>query len=473
MKMYISAQWIEKKEKIKVTNPYDNSFIDTVPRADKEDMLKAVASAKRGFEVMEKLPVHERASILYKTAQYINDRYEEFSKVLAMESSKTINEARGEVSRAINTLTFSAEESKRINGETISFDSFPNGVNKKGYYYRFPIGIILAITPFNDPLNLVAHKLGPAFAGGNAVILKPASVTPLSGIKMVEAFLESGLPKEAIQVITASGKEAGEVLVPHKNIRMVSFTGGVEAGEEISKKAGIKKIGMELGSNSPVIVWKDAGINSAVDACVEGGFWAAGQNCIGVQRIYIHKNIYETFRDKFVAKVKTYKIGDKMDESTDMGPMITEKEAERLEFAIFDAINKGAKCLTGGTRNGALHEPTVMENVPEDSIQHKEEAFGPVVNLYQVNDEDEAIEKANSLPYGLHAAIFTNDINLAFKAAYELDCGGVMINDSTDYRLDSMPFGGVQNSGLGREGIAFALQEMTEPKVICFNLPKK
>ncbi len=472
MKMYISKEWIDKKDQIQVTDPFNYNHIDTVPKASKDDMLKAVESAKRGFEVMRKLPVHERAAILYRTAEYVQKHFNDFAKTIARESSKTIKEARGEVSRAINTITYSAEESKRINGETIPFDSFPNGVDKKGFYYRFPVGIILAITPFNDPLNLVAHKLGPAFAGGNAVILKPASVTPLSGIKLAKAFLESGLPEEAIQVITGNGRDIGNVLVPHPDIRMISFTGGVEAGKEITKKAGIKKIGMELGSNSPTIVWKDADIDMAVASCVEGSFWAAGQNCIGVQRLYIHSDVYNGFREKFVAKTKTYKIGDKMDESIDMGPMIAEKEAARVENAIVDAINKGAKCLTGGKRDGALMEPTVLENVPEDSIQHCEEAFGPVVNLYKIDDLDDTIRKANALPYGLHAAIFTNDVNLAFKAAYELECGGVMINDSTDYRLDSMPFGGVKNSGIGREGIQFALQEMTEPKVVCFNLPK-
>ena len=471
MKMYIAGEWIDKAEKIKVIDPFDNSEVDTVPRASEEDMLDAVASAGRGFETMRKLPVHKRSEILYKTAKYVEERHEEFARTIAREASKTIREARGEVSRTINTLTYSAEEAKRINGETIPFDSFPNGVNKRGYYYRFPIGIILAITPFNDPLNLVAHKLGPAFAGGNAVILKPASVTPLSGIMLGRALLESGLPPEALQIVTGSGKMTGEVLVPHEDIRMISFTGGVEAGKEVAANAGIKKIGMELGSNSPTIVWKDADIDQAVSSCVEGSFWAAGQNCIGVQRLYIHEEIYGEFREKFVERTKAYKIGNKLDENTDMGPLISEKEAERVENAVKDAINKGAKCLTGGSRKGALMEPTVMENVPEDTIQHCEEAFGPVANLYQINDLDETIKKANSLPYGLHAAIFTNDVNLAFKAAYELDCGGVMINDSTDYRLDSMPFGGVKNSGIGREGIAFALQEMTEPKVVCFTLP--
>ena len=253
---------------------------------------------------------------------------------------------------------------------------------------------------------------------------------------------------------------------------MISFTGGVEAGKRIAQFAGIKKMGMELGSDSPVIVWKDTDIEWAVESCVSGAFWAAGQNCIGVQRIYVHNGIYEEFKDKFVERTSKYRIGDKLKEETDMGPMITEAEAERVETWVNEAVGKGAKVLTGGNRQGTLYDPTVLENVPENVAIHCDEVFGPTVNLYPVDELTEAIQKANSLSFGLHAAIFTKDVDVAFKAAYELDCGGVMINDSTDYRLDSMPFGGIKYSGLGREGIKFALQEMTEPKVICFYLPE-
>ncbi|MCX6825944.1 MAG: aldehyde dehydrogenase family protein, partial [candidate division Zixibacteria bacterium] len=413
-----------------------------------------------------------RAQILYKTAQIIKDRLEEFAVTIAREGSKTITEARKEASRCVNTITCSAEEAKRVLGETISWDSFPGGEKRKGYYYRFPIGVILAITPFNDPLNLVAHKLGPAIAAGNSVILKPATVTPLSAIKLVEAMLEAGLPPMAIQLITGQGSKIGDPLVSDDRVRMISFTGGVEAGKHITTKAGIKKIGMELGSDSPVIVWKDADMQLAVESCVSGAFWAAGQNCIGVQRLLIHKSIYDEFKTRFVNLTKKYKIGDKMKAETNMGPMITESEARRVELWVMEAVKKGAILLTGGGRKGALYEPTVLENVPKDVKVHCEEVFGPTVNLYRIDDNlDEAIKEANSLPYGLLAAIFTRDIEVAFKAAYELDCGGVMINDSTDYRLDSMPFGGIKYSGLGREGLKFSLQEMTEPKVICFNLP--
>ena len=308
-------------------------------------------------------------------------------------------------------------------------------------------------------------------AAGNSVILKPATVTPLSGIKLVEAFIEAGLPPPVMQVLTGYGSVIGDPLVSDKRVRMISFTGGVEAGLHITKLAGLKKIGMELGSNSPCIVWKDADIPYAAETCVSGAFWAAGQNCIGVQRIYVQKEVYGEFRDRFVDLTRKYKIGNKMLEDTDMGPMINEGEAKRLEGWIHEAQKLGATVLCGGGRKGALLEPTVLENVPEKATLHHEEVFGPTVNLYPVETVEEALEKANSIEYGLHAAVFSKDVETAFKLAYGVDCGGVMINDSTDYRLDSMPFGGIKNSGLGREGVKFSLQEMTEPKVYCWYLP--
>ena len=471
MKMLLDGQWVDRNEKIDVLDPFDNSVIDTVPKGTKADVETALAAAAKGFEVTKRMTVYDRAQILYKAAGIISDNLEDYATVIAREGSKTINEARKEASRCVNTLTCSAEEAKRILGETIPFDSFPGGEKRRGYYYRFPIGVVLAITPFNDPLNLVAHKLGPAIAAGNSVILKPATVTPLSAIKLVEALLEAGLPPASIQLITGYGSKIGDPLVADERVRMISFTGGVEAGKHIASIAGIKKIGMELGSDSPVIVWKDADLELAVESCVSGSFWAAGQNCIGVQRLLVHRDIYDEFKTKFVERTKLYKIGDKLKEETDMGPMITETEAKRVEKWVKEAVEKGAAVLTGGKREGALFEPTVLEKVPSNATIHYEEVFGPTVNLYPVDDLDKTIKEANSLPYGLLAAIFTSNVDVAFKAAYELDCGGVMINDSTDYRLDSMPFGGVKYSGLGREGLKFSLQEMTEPKVVCFHLP--
>ena len=472
MKMLLGGEWVDREKKIEVRDPFDKSLVDTVPRATAEDVDTAMAAAVRGFGISRRMTVYDRAQVLIKTARIVEGRLEDFARTIAREGSKTIREARKEARRCVNTLTVSAEEAKRIQGETIPFSSFPGGEKRRGYYERVPIGVVLAITPFNDPLNLVAHKLGPAVAAGNSVVLKPATVTPLSGIKLVEAFMEAGLPPLVMQVLTGFGGEIGDVMVADRRPRMISFTGGVEAGLRIMKLAGLKKIGMELGSNSPVIVWKDADLEWAAETCVSGAFWAAGQNCIGVQRIYIHQDIYEPFRKRFVEITKGYKIGDKLKEETDMGPMITEGEAKRLEGWVREAEKAGAKVLAGGKRTGALLEPTVLENVPKTAKAHVEEVFGPTVNLYPVADVDQALTEANAIDYGLHAALFTRDVDMAFKLAYGLDCGGVMINDSTDYRLDSMPFGGIKNSGLGREGIKFSLLEMTEPKVICWYLPK-
>lgn len=470
MRMLIGEKWVDKEEKIEVRNPFNNELIDTVPSGDSKDVKAAYQAAEEGFKINRSLAVHRRISILYKTAEIIKDRREEFAKTIATEGSKTIKEARKEVSRCIDTITISAEEARRIVGETIPFDSREGSENRVGYYYRFPIGIILAITPFNDPLNLVAHKVGPAIAGGNAVVLKPATVTPLSALKLGEAMIEAGLPWKILNIVTGYGSKIGDDLVEDTRARMISFTGGTEAGEDIVKKAGLKKIGMELGSNSPVIVMDDADLEQAVELSVSGAFWAVGQNCIGVQRIYIHQDVYDQFEKMFVERTKKMKVGYQLDEDTDMGPMITKAEAERVEMWVKEALLSGAELLTGGKRKGTLFEPTVFRNMPSAAKLNCEEVFGPVVNLYKVSSLDEAISLANSVKYGLHGAIFTRSLSHAFRAIRELDVGGVMVNDSTDYRIDMMPFGGVKWSGLGREGIKFALLEMTEPKVVCFNL---
>jgi glyceraldehyde-3-phosphate dehydrogenase (NADP+) len=404
------------------------------------------------------------------TAGIIKKNQEEFAHIICSERGKTIREARKEVSRAINTITISAEEARRIVGETLPFDSVPGSENRVGYYYRFPIGIIGAITPFNDPLNLVAHKIGPAIAGGNSVVLKPATATPLSALKLGETLMKAGLPKNVLNIVTGYGSEVGDVLVNDDRVRMISFTGGVDTGLRILKHAGLKKIGMELGSNAPSIIMDDADVDKAVDLCVYGGFSAAGESCIGVQRILVHTNVYDDFMKKIVNRTNKLKVGCQHDEDTDMGPMISEKEAIRVEKWVDEAVNKGAKLLTGGKRNRNIYYPTILENIPKNIKIDSEEVFGPVICLYKIKSLDEAIKKANNVRYGLHAGIFTRNIDNAFKAVKELDVGGVIVNDSSDYRIDMMPFGGVKYSGLGREGIKHALMEMTEPKVVCFNL---
>jgi glyceraldehyde-3-phosphate dehydrogenase (NADP+) len=469
-KMFLAGNWVNSDRMIEVRDPQDNSIIDTVPAASAEDMMKCIEEAKDGAKIAASMPVHERMKIINTAADYIEENTEKYARTIAREGSKTIREATKEVARCIQTLRISAEEARRIHGETIPFDQMPGSENRVGYYYRFPIGIIGAITPFNDPLNLVAHKVGPAIASGNAIIVKPATVTPLSALLLAEAFAEAGLPPKVLSVITGHGSEIGDALVTHPAVRMITFTGGLEAGEEISRKAGLKKISMELGSNSPVIVLEDADLEDAVESTVSGAFWAAGQNCLGVQRIYIQESIINEFEKSFVERTNQYCVGDKQSELTDMGPLINEKEAIRVENLVNEAIDKGALLLTGGERNGAFYSPTVLANVPEDCTISKEEIFGPVVLLYPVSGLDEAIQQSNDVNYGLQAGIFTKDIDRAHKAIAKMDVGGIMINDSGDYRIDAMPFGGTKNSGLGREGIKFSIHEMTDPKVVCFKL---
>ncbi len=470
MKMILGGEWVDRSSTIEVRDPYDDSLVDTVPRGSVDDVVAAVEIARRGYAINRAMPAHERISILKRCVTLMEERFDDLATTIARESSKTIREAQKETARAINTMTISAEEARRLDGETIPFDSAPGGEKRIGYYYRFPIGVIAAITPFNDPLNLVAHKLGPAIAGGNAVVCKPASVTPLSALKLGECLLDAGLPGEILSILTGPGAEIGDALVRSEGMRMVSFTGGVEAGRRITQVAGLKKISMELGSNSPVIVLSDCKFDDAVESCVSGSFWAAGQNCIGVQRIYIEESIYDRFRDAFVARTERYRLGSKLDPETDMGPMITEDEAQRVESWIAEAVNQGARVATGGKREGALLAPTVMEEMPRGAKLDCDEVFGPVVSLYPVSDLDEAIEAANGVDYGLYGAIFTQDLDQAFRAVREMEVGGIMVNDSTDYRIDLMPFGGVKSSGLGREGIRYALMEMTEPKTVCLNL---
>ncbi|MCB0036921.1 MAG: aldehyde dehydrogenase family protein [Anaerolineales bacterium] len=470
MKMLLNGEWVDRSSQLEVRNPQDNSLVDTVPQGTAADMAAAITAAERGFERARQLAAHERMAILHKAAALIEAKHEDYARLIASEGIKTIREARKEVTRCIATIRVSAEEARRLNGETVSFDQMPGSENRLGYYSREPIGIIGAITPFNDPLNLVAHKVGPALAAGNAIIVKPDSKTPLSALWLAQAIHEAGLPAGVLQVITGPGREVGDVLVTDPRVRMISFTGGLETGQAIMNKIGLKKVGMELGSNCPVIVMNDADLELAVASNVSGAFWAAGQNCLHVQRLFVQDGLYETFKQRFVAAAAAYQVGDKLDEATDMGPLINEAAARRVEQMVNEAIANGATLLTGGKREGNFYDPTVLENVSAESDLSCEEIYGPVTVLYRFSELKEALAQANAVNYGLQAGIFTRDLGTAFQAAAQLDCGGVMINDSTDYRIDAMPFGGTKGSGLGREGIQFALQEMTEPKLVCFNL---
>lgn len=466
--MLIGGTWTAGTRRLEVRDPQDGALVDTVPAATPAEMAAAIAAAQQGAETARQLPTHRRMAILEGAAVRVEAAAEEFARRIAREGVKTIREARKEVSRCVDTLRLSAEEARRVGGETLRFDQRSGNEGRHGYWLREPLGIVAAITPFNDPLNLVAHKLGPAIAAGNAVILKPDSKTPLSGVALTAALHDAGAPAGVVQVVTGSGSEIGDTLVCDPRVRMVSFTGGAEVGEAIVRKAGLKRIGMELGSNCPVLVMEDADLQLAVPSCVSGAFWAAGQNCLHVQRLLVHEAVYERFRDDFVAAAAAYRVGDKLDEATDMGPLISVAAAERVEARVQEAVAAGATLLTGGGRDGAFMQPTVLEGVPDGVSLSCDEIYGPVTALYRVANLEEAIARANAVEFGLQAAIFTTSLGAAHRAIAGLRVGGVMVNDSTDFRIDAMPFGGAKRSGLGREGVRFAVEEMTEPKVVCF-----
>ncbi len=455
---------------IEVYDPGNGKLIGTVPSASHEDVEQVLATASKASDVARKMPAHLRISVLRQVAEQVLQRHEEFAKVIAKEGIKTIREARKEVTRCIETLRISSEEARRLGGETIAFDQMPGSENRFGYFKRLPVGVVVAITPYNDPLNLVAHKIGPAIAAGNAVILKPHSSTPLSARKLVELFEATELPSGVLQLITGSGAVIGDQLVSDKRVRMVSFTGGPDVGHKVLAQAGLKKISMELGSNCPCIVVGDADMDLALDATVSGAFWAAGQNCLHVQRIFIQKDHFEDFSNRFVERASGLKVGDKLDEATDMGPMISDAALRKVSEFVQDAVARGARLLTGGESEGRYFQPTVLDNVSAECRISIEEVFGPVVALYAFREIQEAIDLANDVDYGLQAGVFTRDLATAHRIADSLNCGGVMINDSSDYRIDAMPFGGTRGSGLGKEGVAHAIFEMTEAKTYCFNL---
>lgn len=466
--LFIDGRWVRPSAWSNVHNPFNRELVARIAVGTAADVEVAVRAAESALT--EEFPAHQRYDVLMRTADRIEVAQEDYALAIAREGSKTMREAMSEPVRAANIFRLSAEEGRRLAGETLPFDSRPGSEHRVGYYFRFPAGVVAAITPFNDPLAMVAHKVGPALAAGNAVVLKPASSTPLSALRVAEDLAAAGLPRGRLNVITGSGEEVGASLVAHPAVRVVTFTGGVEAGKRIISAAGIKKVCMELGSNSPVIVMADADLDRAVPAIASGAFAQAGQNCLGVQRVIVLNDIYETFKRRFVAHASKLKAGWTQDDTVDVCAMISESEARRVESWIQEAVAKGARVLVGGRRDGAVVWPTVLEHVPRGARLDTDEVYGPVVALYRVSSLDEAIDRANAVPFGLHAAIFTENLRAAFAAVRRLNVGCVIVNDSTDYRLDVMPFGGTKMSGVGREGVRFAIQEMTETRVVCLNL---
>jgi acyl-CoA reductase-like NAD-dependent aldehyde dehydrogenase len=468
--LFIEGNWINTNTIIDIKNPYDGSVIAKISAADEAWTDRAIEYAYKHREVMAKLTAKERGDILNKTSELLLSNLDTLAKTISLESGKAIRFAKGEVLRSSETFKFAADEARRLSGELIPLDAAATGKNRFGYYKRYPLGVIGAITPFNFPLNLVAHKVAPAIAAGNCIVLKPATATPLTAVKLVEILLEAGLPKEGISLLVGSGSVVGNRMVESDKISMLTFTGSPAVGLEIKRRAGMKKVTLELGNNAAVIIHKDADIASALPKCVIGGFANSGQICISIQRIYVHNEIYDNFVNQFVEVVKNTSYGSQLDENVIVGPMIDEKEAIRVEEWISEAVNNGAKILCGGKRVGAIVEPTVLIDTNETMKVVSEEVFGPVVCIMRYNTLEEALEKSNNTKYGLQAGIFTKDIKTAFAAIDKLEVGGVMVNDMPTFRVDQMPYGGVKLSGTGREGPKFAVEEMTELKTVVFNL---
>ena len=470
MRIFLAGNWVDKPKKLEVKNPYDDSVIDSVPKADAADLEKALAFAERGAKVMAKLSSYERWKILRKAADLMAARNEELGQIISKEEGKIIAEGRGEASRAVETMMGSAEEAKRIHGETIPLDADPTGSKKLGFTLRVPCGVVAAIAPFNFPLNLVCHKVGPALAGGNAVIVKPASDTPLSALKLTEILLESGLPPEGIQCITGSGGEIGDALVADRRVRKVTFTGSREVGDRICRTAGIKKVTMELGSNSPVIVMPDADLNKVAAAIAITGYGNAGQTCISTQRVLTAKKVYGDFLSALKPKVEALTIGNQLDEKSKVGPMVKESEAVRVDDWINEAVAGGARLVAGGGRRGAIYMPAVVADVNPEMRISRDELFGPAVAVTPFDTIEEAIALANDSVYGLAAGIFTDNVEWAMKFAREAEAGNLHVNWGSQWRVDLMPYGGLKDSGFGKEGPRYAVEEMTELKMVVFHL---
>jgi len=465
-KLLIDGQWVNAGPMMEVKNKYNGQTVAVLPSARREDVDAAIAAAQRAAAVMADMPAHKRAEILFKTASLLRERSEDLAKTIAAEAGKALKFARAEVDRAISTFTIASEEAKRIHGETFPLDAVPSGEGYFGFWVRRPVGVIAAISPFNFPLNLVAHKVAPALASGNSLVLKPATSTPLAAVKLCQALQDAGLPAGAINLIVGSGGTVGEWLVTDPRIDKITFTGSPPIGAHILAVAGIKKVTLELGNTSPVIVAPDADLDFVAKRCAVGAYYNSGQVCISVQRIYSQKQVYEPFAEKFVKATNAMVVGDPLDERVDVGPMIDSKEVDRIESWVKEAQASGAKILTGGKRDGTVYYPTVLTNVSADMKVVAEETFAPVASVISCDDFDESLRQANNTKFGLQVGVFTKDIDRILKAVKRLNFGGVIINDTPNFRTDHMPYGGNRQSGLGREGVKFAMEDMTNIQMV-------
>ncbi|MEH7457360.1 aldehyde dehydrogenase family protein [Bacillus sp. JJ1127] len=467
--LYIDGAWKEVEAYKTLYAPYSEEVLAEIAQGTEEDVQKAISSAKKAMKEMGKLSAYDRASILETVAQKMHERREEFAEIIAKEAAKPIRAARGEVDRTVQTYKFAAEEAKRIYGETLPLDAAPGADGRIAYTVRKPIGVIGAITPFNFPLNLVAHKVGPAIAAGNTIVLKPADQTPLSSYALVELFEEAGLPKGAFNIVSGRGSIVGEALVKDDRVASITFTGSPKVGIGIKAKAGLKRVTLELGSNAAVVIDENVELTEGVIERVKwGAFVNNGQVCISIQRVFVHENKMEEFTEKLTKAMEKVVVGDPLHEETDVSALISKNDVNRIELWIQEAVKEGATVLCGGKKRDArIFEPTVLTNVPNHVSVQCQEVFGPVMTVNTFQTFEEALEMVNNSRYGLQAGVFTTDLTKAMRAIDELEVGGVMINDIPTFRVDHMPYGGVKESGTGREGIKYAIEEMTEMKLVC------
>ncbi|MBP2638407.1 MAG: gapN 1 [Firmicutes bacterium] len=465
--LFIDGVWSVTEEKISVINKATGTEVARISAAGEVEVKKAVDAAEKAFKTV-KLEPYKRYEILMKASQLLKQKQTQMAEFLSLEVGKPLKEAMAEVARAEQTLILSAEEAKRMTGEMVPLAGAPGCENRWAFTMRMPVGIVCAITPFNFPLNLACHKIGPALAAGNTVIYKPATVTPLSAVLLCEIFAEAGLPAGFLNLLTGSGSKLGKLLTEEERIGFYSFTGSPAVGKNLLKNAGFRRVALELGSNSANIVHHDADIAATAGLCAKYAFANAGQVCISCQRVYVHRSVYKEFCDKAVAYAQKVVMGDPLDAATDIGPMISEEEAARTEQWVNAAVAAGAQVLTGGKRRGAWFEPTIVTDVSPDMSIVCQEAFAPVFSIVPYDTIEEAIAMVNNSVYGLQAGVFTSSLETARLCAMKIETGGVIINDGATFRTDNMPYGGIKESGIGREGPQYAVKEMTEEKLIVF-----
>jgi acyl-CoA reductase-like NAD-dependent aldehyde dehydrogenase len=467
-KLLIGGEWVETGEWREVRSPYSGEVVGRVAKAGADETRRAIDAAAAAME--EPLPAHKRAEILVRVAGALGRRHDEVARLISDEAGKPMKAARIEARRAMSTYTFAAVEARKLAGDVVPMDAAQAGEGKLAFTLRRPLGVVGAISPFNFPLNLVAHKIAPALAAGCAVVLKPAGQTPLSALLLAELETDAGLPPGWLNVVVGPSTEIGDVLVDDDRVKVLTFTGSSGVGWELAARAPRKRVNLELGNSTPLIVEADADIEAAATATAQHGFSFAGQSCISIQRVYVHEAVYDDFVGRLVPAVEALTLGDPADEETDVGPVIDEGARERIVDWIEEARAAGAEILTGGSLDGELVEPTVIASASPELKVSCQEVFGPVVTVNRYRTLEEAIELANGTPYGLQAGIFTSSIRTGMKAAGELEFGGVTVNEAPTFRADQMPYGGVKESGNTREGPAYAVRELTEERVVVIDL---